>query len=46
MFFHVVPRVLLGAGAADEKIGPVVSYSQIKLVLIVSIYLGTSAIIG
>ena len=42
--FHVVPMV---AGVADdEKIGPVVPYGRIKLVLIVSIYLGPSAIIG
>ena len=43
---HVVPRV--PGGAADENTGPIVLYRQIKLVklvLIVSIYLGLSAII-
>ena len=42
--FHVVPRV--PGGAADEKTGPVVPYGRIKPVLIVFIYLGTSAILG
>ena len=36
--FHVVP------GAADDKTGPVLPYKQIKAVLILSIYLGLSAI--
>ena len=42
--FHVVPRV--PGGATDKKTGPIVLYRQIKLELIVPIYLGTSAIIG
>ena len=42
--FYVIPRV--PGGEAVEKTGPIVLCRWIKLVLIVSIYLGPSAIIG
>ena len=42
--FYVVPRV--PGCVADKETGPIVLYGRIKPVLIVSIYLGMSAIIG
>jgi hypothetical protein len=44
LLFHQAPRV--SGSVADEKTGPVVLYGLIKLVLIESIYLGPSAVIG
>ena len=42
--FILVP--IVPGCVADEETGPVVPYGRIKPVLIVSLYLGPSAIIG